>query len=147
VKKVSEYSDFYSTRETEMKHKAVNMTNHKLDIMLKNRSMFQYKTEAGLSLKLNKITREVCKVDAGIPLVQNVFLHDANLMPPVQKGVFYIVPKLVAELYKEERSDFIYPGTNPSEDGAIITNGRITTVKRFRLPNVLSINDEVIEMI
>ena len=143
---MSEYSDFYSTRRIEMKHKAVNMTSHKLDIMLKNKSTFQYKTDAG-SFKLNKITREVCKVDAGIPLVQNVFLHDANLMPPVQKGVFYIVPKLVAELYKEERSDFIYPGTNPSEDGAIIVDGRVTTVKRFRLPNVLSINDEVIEMI
>ena len=143
---MSEYSDFYSTRRIEMKHKAVNMTSHKLDVMLKNKSMFQYKTDMG-ALKLNKISREVCKVDAGIPLVQNVFLHDESLMPPVQKGVFYIVPKLIAEIYKEDRSDFIYPGTNPSEDGAIITNGRVTTVKQFRLPNVLSIDDEVIEMV
>ena len=143
---MSEYSEFYSTRRIKMKHKAVNMTSHKLDVMLKNKSMFQYKTDMG-ALKLNKISREVCKVDAGIPLVQNVFLHDESLMPPVQKGVFYIVPKLIAEIYKEDRSDFIYPGTNPSEDGAIITNGRVTTVKQFRLPNVLSINDEVIEMV
>ncbi len=141
-----EYFGFYSTWSAEMKHKAVNMTSHKLDVMLKNKSMFQYKTDAG-SLKLNKISREVCKIDAGIPIVQNVFLHDENLMPPLQKGVFYIVPKLIAEIYKEQRSDFIYPGTNPSEDGATITNGRVTAVKQFRLPNILSVNDEVIEMV
>jgi|GEM_PF-5078332 hypothetical protein len=145
---MSEWSKFYSTKEIKMKYKAVNLVNHKIDVTLDNGSTFQYKTNA-TSVKLNKINREVCRVDAGIPLVQSIFLHEENLLPQPKKGVFYIVPKVVAEMYKNTRSDFIYPATNPrpEEDGAIITNGKITSVRKFRLPSVLSCEDEVIEMV
>lgn len=143
---MTEWSNFYSTRKIKMRNKAVNKINHNLDVLLKSGSTFQYKTEAS-SIKLNVIKREVSRIDAGIPVIQNVYLHDEKLMPPQEKGVFYIVPKIVAELYKDTRSDFIYPGTNPNEDGAILKDRKVVSIKQFRLPNVLSVENEIIEMI
>jgi hypothetical protein len=87
--------------------------------------------------KLDSFDREICRVDSGIPVVQSVYVHDPVKLPPQEKGTFWIVPKLMAELYRNERSDFVYPATNPRRDGAEIVDTKVKFVRYFRRPSTL----------
>lgn len=112
-----------------------NYTDHAITVEIKNETV-RFPKCKGVS-KLDSFEREIYRLENGVPVVQTVFLHDASKLPPKEHGTLWIVPKLVAELYRNERDDLVYPATNPRKDGAEIVDTKIKFVRYLRRPGAL----------
>lgn len=76
--------------------------------------------------------------DGDYEIVRRVYFPSKKLPEP-EPGVKFVVSKIVANLYRGIRNDLIYPGTHPEYDESIIENGKLVGIKRFRLPDIMTI--------
>lgn len=120
----------------------INLTGHDIVVSVDG-SELTYPRSSD-PLRLVHRVETLCSDYNGVSIVRSVFIHNDDAMPMVKKGVMYLVPKLVAELYADIRDDFVSPGTNVlldepeflyAEDGS----RRVKAVKQFRLPGKLEI--------
>lgn len=58
--------------------------------------------------RLAERSTDVGDVD-GIPVREKTFDKMGCSLPPVQSGVFFVVPLAIAQAFKEERSDLLVP--------------------------------------
>jgi hypothetical protein len=97
------------------------------------------KNSKGIKFKSKEFS---VKIDDDLIFTRKAYNVDMKSLPPVRENHVYIVSKIVANLLSGIRNDFIYPGTHPDYDGAIIDHDKIVAVKRFRLPDMIIISDE-----
>lgn len=116
----------------------VNLNDH--EVIVADGEMQIVYPRSRKSIKMTQREETVCVID-GIPLVKMVYECSKDFLPEKKDGVYYIVPKVVRDLYSGERDDLISPGTNPGVDGATVGRGRIKCVRRFRLPDTLVVRD------
>jgi hypothetical protein len=88
-------------------------------------------------IRLDSFNNTIPDTESGIRILQSIYIHKQQNLPPESEGILYIVPKKVAELYKDLRNDLMYPATNPRTDGACIENGNCRYVRYLRMPDHL----------
>lgn len=116
----------------------VNLNDH--EIIVTDGEMQIVYPRSRKSMRMEQREETICTID-GIPVVQMVYECSNNFLPEKKEGVYYIVPKVVRDLYASSRDDLISPGTNPGVDGAVIGKGKIKCVRRFRLPDRLLVKE------
>ena len=119
-----------------MEIKVKNWVDHDIKVVLEGGDIRTYPQCTG-SERLDSFNRAAFSVDGDIPVVESLYIHDDTRLPPKEEGTVWIVSRLVAELYKDERNDLIFPATNPKRDGASMDGTKVKHVRYFRKPNVL----------
>ncbi len=117
----------------------VNLNDHKV-VVIDGGIKIVYPKRDGI-MHMSSREETVGKVD-GIPIVRMVYECGSDFLPPKKDGTYYIVPKIVRDVYSSDRNDLVSPGTNPGVDGAVVRKGKIKCVRRLRLPDKLVVVDK-----
>jgi len=117
----------------------VNLTPHKVKVIVAEKTGIVYES-AGSPIYLGREFRDIYVGE--VTISQCIYSVDASALPPPKDCTWYIVPKIVRDAFRDKRNDLISPGTNPGVDGAIVKNGKIVSVRRFRLPDKFVFSDE-----
>lgn len=90
-------------------------------------------------------TDHITTIERGVQVKRRIYYATSNLVPPPVHGKVYAVSRLVATLFGGIRNDLVYPATHPYYDDAEINqkNGTVSSVKSFKLPDMLVIDDEI----
>lgn len=110
-----------------------NRTDHVVNVV-SNSELIQF-PECAEPLRAEGFDRKLYRIDNGIPVIQNLYYNDPQMLPPKEDGTVYVTSKLFATLYRDIRSDFVYPGTDPIRDKAKYNEDRkLCFVRHFRRP-------------
>ena len=117
------------------KSKPFFMVDHKINYIHEDGTVKKF-PDYGQNIRFKSKEFKIT-TDDDYSFVRKVYVINTKDLPPVIEGRVYIVSKIVANLISGYRDDFAYPGTHPKYDGAEITDGELTAVRRFRLPDQL----------
>jgi hypothetical protein len=109
--------------------KYINLTPHEIVIKVSDDDT-RVIPPSGIVARCKENTR-VFAVHDGITIVKKEY-PEASMLPEEEENTFFIVSILVAQLYRGERDDLLYPDTGP--EGCIRDcHGQIVGVRRLAM--------------
>lgn len=122
--------------------KIINMTPHDVTFYDANGRSINFKP-SGKVLRTRRTPSVIdnLKIEQNgelfeIPIVETVHEFTENILPPYQRGVYYIVSSFYADAFPE-RNDLLIPntGTNPTVGAVRDEKNRVTGTRSLRVGN------------
>jgi len=111
-----------------------NLNSHPIRVERSDGTVYEYPPDGRL-FRLQMMDEIVETIDDN-PIIRRVYFEpEDQIIPPPEKGVWYIVPSQVTQIL--DRPDFISPDTKFANGAKRDPKGQVLSVTRFRVCDTL----------